>query len=216
MTQPPYGPPGPCQPYRPPAGFGPYGPPPRPPKKNNLLPWLIVGGALLFSGLGLLLVVQLRGGGGNQAADTSATITLSSAAGTSASAHAGLPGGAQLAEEDTSAHRSRYAGSGDVARAWVQAMADGEFQAAYDISCADVQQASIGAAAGEDPAATLGTYFLEQTLGGRGFTDGSLNSVIYDQDSDSDIGSFTLHLDDGQEFLLLVYVQADGKVCDFA
>ena len=33
--------------------------------------------------------------------------------------------------------------------------------------------------------------------------------------SDSDIASFTLTLDDGQDFVLLVYVQSDGTVCDF-
>ena len=94
-------------------------------------------------------------------------------------------------------------------------MADGDFQTAYDLSCADVQQSATDAAAGEDPAWALGTYFFEQTLSGQGFTDGTFDSIIYNQDADSDIASFTLQLDDGEEFLLLVYVQADGTVCDF-
>ena len=43
-------------------------------------------------------------------------------------------------------------GSADTALAWVQAMAEGDFQTAYDLSCADVQQSATDAAAGEDPA----------------------------------------------------------------
>ena len=61
----------------------------------------------------------------------------------------------------------------------------------------------------------LGTYFFEHTLGGQGFTDGTFDSIIYSSESDSDIASFTLQLDNGEEFLLLVYVQSDGTVCDF-
>ena len=64
-------------------------------------------------------------------------------------------------------------------------------------------------------ALTLGTYFFEQTLSRHGFTDGSFDSIIYSQESGSDIASFTLRLDDGEDFLLLVYVQSDGTVCDF-
>jgi hypothetical protein len=68
---------------------------------------------------------------------------------------------------------------------------------------------------GGDPASTLGGYFFERTLSGRGFTDGSFDSIIHGSESDSDIASSTLQLDDGQEFVLLVYVQSDGTVCDF-
>ena len=39
--------------------------------------------------------------------------------------------------------------------------------------------------------------------------------MIYNREADSDIASFTLELDSGEEFLLLVYVQSDGTVCDF-
>jgi hypothetical protein len=70
-------------------------------------------------------------------------------------------------------------------------------------------------AAGADPAWTLGTYFFEQTLSRHGFTEGSFDSIIYSQESGSDIASFTLQLDDGEDFLLLVYVASDGTVCDF-
>jgi hypothetical protein len=236
----PYEPPG--QPVPPPGQFPPYGQPtpygqqpggvgqpgpyaqppqpPQPPQEKNLLPWLIVGGAVLLSGLGILLVLLLRGqdnNGPQNPASTSTPAASSSSAGASASESspaADLPGGAQVAEQSTGADQSRYAGSGDVALAWVEAMAQGEFQTAYDLSCAEVQ-AAVTDVAGQDQAWELGTYFFEQTLGGQGFTDGSFDSLVYDESSDTDVASFTLQLDSGEEFLLLVYVQSDGTVCDF-
>jgi hypothetical protein len=234
MTQPPgpfgpYGQPG-QYPQQPPYGQqpggygqptygqpGPYSPPPPPPKKN-LLPWLIVGGAVVLSGLGILLVVLLRGDDSPvpQATNSTAPAASSSAEASAGDAtHADLPGGAQVAEEQDSADQSRYERSADTALAWVQAMAKGEFQTAYDLSCAEVQTAATQAEPGADPAWSLGTYFFEQTLGGQGFSDGTFDSIIYSQASDTDVASFTLQMDDGQEFLLLVYVQPDGTVCDF-
>ena len=232
MTQPPgpfgpYGQPG-QYPQQPPYGQqpggygqpgygqpGPYSPPP-PPQKKNLLPWLIVGGAVVLSGLGILLVVLLRG---DDSPDPQATNSTAPAASSSAEAsdptRPELPGGAQVAEDQTGADQSRYEGSADTALAWVQAMAKGEFQTAYDLSCAEVQTAATQAEPGADPAWSLGTYFFEQTLGGQGFSDGSFDSIMYSEASDSDVASFTLQLDNGQEFLLLVYVQPDGTVCDF-
>jgi hypothetical protein len=213
--QPPYGqqPGGYLQP-----GYGqpaPYSPPP--PPKKNVLPWLIVGGAVLLSGLGILLVVLLRGDDSpdpqNVATNSTAPATSSSAA--ASASRAELPGGAQVAEEQNSADQSRYEGSADTALAWVQAMAKGEFQTAYDLSCADVQASATAAAPGEDPAWSLGSYFFEQTLGGQGFSDGTFDSIIYSQTSDTDVASFSLQMDDGEEFLLLVFVQPDGTVCDF-
>jgi len=231
MSQPPYGLPGP---YPPPYGQGPhygqpqygygqpgpYGPPPSPPPppKKTLLPWLIVGGAVLLSALGILLVVLLRRddpGATDPATDSTATASSAPATSASASPRGQLPGGAQVADHGTGGGQARFAGSDQVALDWVQAMADGNFQTAYDLSCADVRQSAAGAAAGEDPARTLGTYFFEHTLSGRGFTEGSFDSIIYNTEADSDIASFTLQLDDGEEFLLLVYVQSDGTVCDF-
>jgi hypothetical protein len=218
MTQPPYGQPGP-PPYGQYPSYGPgapYGQPPPPPEKN-LLPWLIVGGAVLLSGLGILLVVLLRGDdiGTTNAATTTAPASSAPATSASASAHGELPGGAQVADQDTAVGQARFAGSNEVALGWVQAMADGDFQTAYDLSCADVQQSAAAADDGSGPAWTLGTYFFEQTLGGQGFTEGSFDSIIYSSESESDIASFTLQLESGEEFLLLVYVQSDGTVCDF-
>jgi hypothetical protein len=125
-----------------------------------------------------------------------------------------LPGGARVADPMITGN-GVYAGSDDVARAWVQAMADGDFQTAYDLSCGEVQDAATPAAAGGDAAWELGTYFFEQTLGGEGFSGGTFDGVEYSQDSDSDVASFTLLLDNGEEFLLLVHVDPAVSVCDF-
>jgi hypothetical protein len=227
MSQPPYGPPGK---FPPPYGQGPryplyrygqpgYGqapPPPQPPKKTGRLPWLIVGGAVLLSGIGILLVVLLRGDPTDTTDAASASTAPSSVPAPSASApaHGELPGGAQVADQDAGG-QARFGGSDQVALNWVQAMADRDFQTAYDLSCAQVQQSATDTAAGGDPARELGAYFFEHTLGGQGFSDGTFDSIIYNHDTDSDIASFTLQLDDGEEFLLLVYVQGDGTVCDF-
>ena len=233
MTQPPgpvgpYGQPG-QYPQQPPYGQqpggygqpgygqpGPYSPPP-PPQRKNLLPWLIVGGAVVLSGLGILLVVLLRGDDAPdpQNVATNSTAPTSPTSGDASASRPELPGGAQVAEDQTGSDQSRYAGSADTALAWVQAMAKGDFQAAYDHSCAEVQTAATQAEPGADPAWSLGTYFFEQTLGGQGFSDGSFDSIMYSEAADSDVASFTLQLDNGQEFLLLVYVQPDGMVCDF-
>ena len=184
--------------------------------RKNLLPWLIVGGAVLLSGIGILLTVLLRGDGtGTPVAAPSSTAPSSApSTRTSAPTHGDLPGGAQVADRATGG-QARFDGSDRVALAWMQAMADGDFRTAYDLSCVDVQKSATDAAAGGDPAHELGTYFFEQILSGQGFTDGTFDSIIYNQDSASDIASFTLQLENGEEFLLLVYVQGDGTVCDF-
>jgi hypothetical protein len=255
MTQPygPYGvpsepnrptPPGPYPPQGPPAPYGPYGPPPpqgpggyppggygppppQPPRKNSLLPWIIVGAAVLVSGLGVLLVVLLTGDDDRPADNQTATSSTSSAPAISSSAEpsresaAGdlpgdLPGGAQVAEPSDDGD-GQFAGSGDVALGWVQAMADGDFQTAYDLSCAEVQDAADSAATTNTgvPAWELGTYFYEQTLSGVGFTDGTFDSVTYAPTSNQDMATFTLQMDDGKTFTLLVYVGPDLTVCDF-
>ncbi|MFD2093030.1 hypothetical protein [Blastococcus deserti] len=225
----PYGPPAPPAqpgPYGPPNPYahpGPYGPPPQapPPPQGNLLPWLILGAAVLLSGIGVLLVLLL--GGGDRASDdrNDATAASSSSASPPTSAEperepvGDLPGGAQVAEPTVSAGGA-FPGSDGVALTWVKAMAEGDFQTAYDLSCVEVQQAATAAAAGGDPAYELARYFYEQTLGGVGFTEGTFDSIQYDDVTGTDIGAFTLALDNGETFTLLVYVQEDLTVCDFA
>jgi hypothetical protein len=194
-----------------------WGAPPPPPRKN-LLPWLIVGGTVLVASLGVLLAVLFtRDDPEPAAADT----TTSSAPAASTSPESSrtpavgdLPGGAQVAEP-TGAFNGAFQGSDEVALSWVAAMADGDFQTAYDLSCAEVRDSAAAAADGGDPAWELATYFYEQTLGGRGFTDGTFDGVEHEPVSGTDLAAFTLVLDDGEAFTLLVYVTPDLTVCDF-
>ena len=223
---PPYGPPAGPPPYGPPAGPQPYGPPAgpagygAPPPRSNALPWLIVGAAVLLSGLGLLLVVLLTSDREPTPAAATAPSTAASSAASAAPTRAteagGLVGGAtRTRSSDDVEAPGRYAGSDDVALAWVQAMADGDFEAAFASSCPEVQQAAVDADDGSGPAWTLGSYFFEQTLGGVGFTEGSLDGLVHDAPSASDVATFTLQLDSGEAFVLLVYVGPDLTVCDF-
>jgi hypothetical protein len=207
----------------PPPGCPQSGPPAQPPHKKNLFPWLIVGGALLIFGLGILLLVLFTQGDGSRSQPHGVVATSTSWSSPSSSLPASpdhefasgvLPGGAQAAER-TSTDQGVYAGSGEVARAWVQAMADGDFQTAYALSCGEVQEAATSAGADGDPAWHLATYFFEQTLGGEGFSEGTLDGVEYSPTSASDVASFTLVLDSGEKFLLQVYVDPDQSVCGF-
>lgn len=222
MSQPPgqfggYGPPPP--PYGPPWGPGGPGGYGTPPRRNNVLPWLIVGAAVLLSGLGLLLVVLLTGDDDGTPAAATARPADSS---TSAPAPppptrdtGGVAGGAVPTGSADAGSEARYAGSEEVALAWVQAIADGDFEAAFASSCPEVQQAAVDADDGSGPAWALGTYFFEQTLGGVGFTEGSFDSLVHDAASASDVADFTLQMDGGEVFTLLVYVGPDLTVCDF-
>ncbi len=210
-------------PYGPPTfyGPGPYGQPPRAPTKN-LVPWLIVAGAVLLSGIGIALVLLLTGGepGSDDRVAAAETESPSTSATTSPASPGreapvgDLSGGAQVAEPSATTEGA-FPGSEGVAFAWVDAMADGDWQTAYDLSCAQVQEAATTAAAGGDPAYELGRYFYEQTLGGVGFTEGTFDSIEFDPTSGTDIGVFTLAMENGETFTLLVYVGEDLTVCDF-
>ena len=209
------------------SGWGPdprYGPPRAPGGgSNTLLYWLGGAAVLLLAGIGTLVAVLFTRDDGSRPAALQATETTAAAeAPVSTSSRppratgAELPGGARDAEPAPEPTDSgRYAGSGETALAWVEAMAQGDWQTAYDLSCADVRDAAGRAAAGGDPAYALGEYFFTVTLGGQGFTHGTFDALEYQPDSDTDLASFTLDLDDGQSFPLLVYVSADGTVCDF-
>jgi hypothetical protein len=226
----PYGPP----PYGPPPqGRPPYGPPapirPAPSGGRSPVPWLLAGGAVLLAVLGVLLVVLLTGDDPSEPARNQAAATSSAAPASEAGATGGpsttpaeapsshtWPNGSPL-EEPASAGGGQFLGSDEVALTWVQAMVDGDFQTAYDLSCADVQDsaAAIAAENGGDPAWELGTWFFEQTLGGVGFQDGTFDGIEHQPESGLDLARFTLDLDDGGQFPLLVYVGADLTVCDF-
>jgi hypothetical protein len=92
-------------------------------------------------------------------------------------------------------------------------MASGDFQAAFDLTCPALQQAATDAAAGGDPAEILAGYFYSEVLGGQGFTDGTFDGVS--TSGDQDVASFSLTLEDGSPFTLLVYVDSSLTVCNF-
>ena len=193
----------------------PPGPPPRPPKRS-LLPYLIVAGAVLVSGLVILLAVRLTGGKAPapQAAATTTSSPSPAATESRENTADGTPSGDHVVEPKNT-EGGRFAGSGEVAFRWVRAMAARDFPTAYDLSCPEVQATTDAAAVGDDPAETLGAYFYDRTLGGEGFTEATFDSVEYSSHPDSDIASFTLRLDSGEEFVLLIYVNSDVTVCDF-
>ena len=68
-----------------------------------------------------------------------------------------IPGGATATgsmNTDTEPQPSdggQYAGSGDVAFAWVQALAQGNYQDAFNLTCGELQQAATDAADGVKP-----------------------------------------------------------------
>jgi hypothetical protein len=107
----------------------------------------------------------------------------------------------------------QYPGSGDVAFAWINAMASGDFQGAFNLSCPALQTAATDAAAGGDPAEVLAAYLYGEILGGQGFTDGTFDTVTVEGDQDR--AEFSLVLEDGSTFLLYVYVDANLTVCNF-
>jgi hypothetical protein len=92
-------------------------------------------------------------------------------------------------------------------------MGEGRFQDAFDLTCPELQQAATDASQGSDPAEILAGYFYSETLGGQGWTTGTFDSVSPAGDQDEAV--FTLTLEDGSEFTLLVYVGSDLTVCNF-
>ncbi|WP_170852430.1 hypothetical protein [Blastococcus sp. DSM 46786] len=177
---------------------------------------------LLVAGLGTLLVFLLGGGDAERrGAEQAAVLTTGQQeqpARSSTSPVGGtgqLPDGARMGGP-LPADEGELLGPGTVALTWVEAIGRGDFQTAYDLSCSEVQEgASAAAAADEDSAQVLGDYFQSVTLGGQGFTSGTFDGIEHQAESVTDMASFTLELDDGEPFLLLVHVDADRTVCDF-
>ncbi|MCW2635807.1 MAG: hypothetical protein JWQ99_2174 [Blastococcus sp.] len=200
---------------------GPYGQPgpARPPR--NFVPAIIAGTAVVLLALGAGTWFLLRDDHSTTPPAAVSTSTAPSTAESTAPAAPtfnaeALPGGAQVADPPSAASGGHFPGSDDVALAWVQAMADGDWQGAFDLSCADVQDAAVTAAdESNDPPYELGAYFFEQTLGGAGFTDGSFDSIEYSATTGLDVATFTLRLDSGEPLTLLVYVDETPAVCDF-
>jgi hypothetical protein len=100
----------------------------------------------------------------------------------------------------------------------VQAMFTGDFTTAYSSLCPDWQQ-QVTSAAQQNGAAdedVLATYFYDSVLSGHGISDGTLDGVDHSADEDLDVASFTLTLDDGSSFNLLVGVDSNLAICGFA
>ncbi len=183
-------------PYVPPAVYGPADG--REPPRRPLLPWLLVGGALLVGSVAVLLVVLL-----GARDDGTATAADPTASGASPSPGPRTPDG------------GRYEDSERVARAWVEAMRTGDHRTAFDLSCPNLQAAAAAGALGGDAAEELGAYFVDRVLDGRGFTAATVEQVDHDEVSDTDVVSFSLIADDGTTVLLDLFVLPAGTVCDF-
>jgi hypothetical protein len=233
----PYGPPGggfppPGGPGGP-GGYGPYG---QPPKKGNALPWIILAVVVVLAGVGVLLFFLLGGDDddANTAGSTSTTTSTSSSAGEPSGMSPDMsdmslpggastppptnPGGSMTESGGGSTTGSQFAGSDQVALGWVQALFQGDFTTAYSSMCATFQQdiAALASENGVTPEDALSVLFYEGTLEGRGITDGTLDSVEFDGEAGLDVASFTLALDDGSTFNLLVGVDQDLTVCGWA
>jgi len=115
-----------------------------------------------------------------------------------------IPGGGELS------------GSAEVARIWLEAMARGEWQGAYNLSSPELEAAATDAAVqSNDPPYELAARFFQQALGGHGFTDGSYSGVEQDPASGADVASFSLVLDNTETVTLQLYVNSELLVSDF-
>jgi hypothetical protein len=209
----------------------PYGPPPTwpaapseptPPQRQKLLPWLLVGLAILLAGAGVVATLLLAGDDDVRAAASTSTSGPAEREPADEPAeepadhvgHGSLPSGS-LDGDLAPIGGAAYAGSGEVAFAWVEALATGDFETAFGLSCPDVQIAATSAAEGGDPAWELATYFYEQTLDGVGFQSGTFTSLEHSPEAGTDRAIFDLQMDDGTVFPLWVDVGPDLTVCDF-
>jgi hypothetical protein len=121
------------------------------------------------------------------------------------------------ASEPDPAAGGRFTGSADIAYSWVQRMAGGDFQGAYDLCDPALQSGADSAAAadGSAPADALAAYFYTHTLGGDFFTDATFQGVEHDDGNGLDVATFTLQMSSGDPVTLLVYVDGDLQVTDF-
>jgi hypothetical protein len=215
-----------------PGGFGPGGPGGpggygQPPQKKSALPWIIVGLTVVLVGVGVLLVVLLTGDDETTAAastPSTSTSTSTSTSSSSSSSSAGMgsaPGGASTPPENGGSpgdpQQPEFPGSDQAALDFMNALLAGDHQTAYDASCeiyqilADAQAPSLGLT----PADAFAAIFYETTLDGRTFTGGTLDSVAYYPNFDTDRAYFTLDVDDGTQAEVYLEVASDLSVCGF-
>jgi hypothetical protein len=122
------------------------------------------------------------------------------------------PGGS-MGGNSSGQDNGQFSGSGDAAVAWVNAMNNGDFATGYASLCPDLQSqiaqlASENGVANEDAVQII---FFQGTLGGRGITGGNADGV--ENGGDLDVVSFTLQLDDGSTYNLVVGVDQNLAVC---
>ena len=214
----PYGPP---PPYGPPvAGYPPGGGPP-PPKQSNALPWIIVGGAVLLSGLGLLLVVLLTGD------DSSPTAAVATSVATSAATSA-APEPADSSQENPSGgagfssaaggDEPLYEGSPDAAIDFMNALLARDNQKAYDLACEADRGlvAVLSAATGKSPPDVLAQTVYDQKTNGQFMTGGTFDGLSHDLFSSLDQANFTVQLESGDEVEVQLDVDRDLGVCAIA
>jgi hypothetical protein len=223
-------PPGPYGQYLPPSPSGPYGPPAPygqpaggyppggslpPPKQNNVLPWIIVGSAVLLSGIGLLIVVLLTGDdSAPTAAVAKSAATTAEPADTPSDDQSGAAGFSSAAGGD----EPRYAGSPDAAIAYMDALLARDNQKAYDLACeADRGLVDVlSAATGTSPPDVLAQTVYDQKTHGEFMTGGTFDGLSHDIFSSLDQANFTVQLESGDEVQVQLDVDRDLGVCGIA
>jgi hypothetical protein len=223
-------PPGPYGPYSQPSPPGPYGPPAPygqpaggyppggglpPPKQNNALPWIIVGSAVLLSGLGLLLVVLLTG---DDSSPTAAVATSAATAAEPAGTPDQNPSGGAAFSSTASGDEPLYEGSPDAAIGYMNALLARDNQRAYDLACdADRELMDVVSAATRRPAPdVLAQTFYESNTNGEFMTGGTFDGLSHDLFTSTDQANFTVQLESGDEVQVQVVVDRDLGVCGIA
>jgi hypothetical protein len=187
--------------------------------------------------VGVLLFFLLRGNG-NSSTTASATTTTSASAGTTSSSPPTMsggsgmgsghlpggasnppsnPGGTMNTGSSSSGGTCHYSGCDQVAAAWLSAMLKGDYNGAFALSCTQLQDAATRGSQGSNysPAEYLAVYFYGKTLGGQGFTDGTLTDASFDSTTGYDLVRAELTLEDGSTKPVTVAVDSNQSVCDF-
>ncbi|MBB3082560.1 hypothetical protein [Geodermatophilus sabuli] len=224
-------------PYGQPGPYGPRGQG-QPPRERSVLPWVAAAMVVVLAGVGVLLVVLLRGdgNGGEGTASGSTTSPVSSAPGpgeppiamepsgpvTIPGGAGSAPGGGMRTETPEApsggADEGQIPGSADLASQWVAGMAALDPAGVWALTCPALQRAAEEGSTGTDltPQDHLLGYFTTQTLGGETIADGGVDSVAYDPAADVDVVTFTLQLADGASQSVEVWVDPTLTVCDFS
>ena len=204
----------------PPGG---YGQPPQ--KKKGLLPWIIVGAAVLVSGVGVTLGRPAdrrttdRRRPGTAATSSSSSVAATSSVGASATrtpppatcrAARRSPSRADEPRPVRGLRRGRARlGAGNGRRRLPDAPTTS--RAPRCRTRPPPPRPTTG-----DPAWELGTYFYEQTLGGAGFTEGTFDSIdVQPSSGQRHAPRSPCSWTTASTFTLLVYVDPDLTVCDF-